>query len=533
MPTPEAEADTIVAMLEQVGRERTALSFDGEELSYGDLLDASRKLTKALQDKGIVRGDRVAVMLPNGMAWFVIMAACARLGVAMVSLNVRLGPHEVGDLISRSRCKAIFFDSANRGGAIKRTLASVDPDRLATLHLRVDVASSDDPAPDGVTRLQDLIRSAGPESDITGEGQGDDVFVMIPTSGTTSLPKLVMHTQERVVGHLRDIGRAFGLPRDGRFLLAIPLCGGFGFTTAMTCLAAGLTLEVVGEFDPKVTGDLMISKGVTHAFGTNDMLAALIEAHDGDEPFPALKMYGNANFTPGLDCLPARARALGIPMIGMFGLTETLAFLAAHDNDTAVERRANGGGRLVCPSASFRVRNEETGNLADKGTPGELEVKTPHCMIGYFEDEERTAAAFTADGYLRTGDIVIDRGDESFDFVSRAGDMLRIGGYLVSPAEIEGLIEGIEGVQTCQVVAVNQDGKARPAAFVIAQPGLDLSEEGIRETCAGQLAVYKRPVRIFFIDEMPTIAGPNGAKVQKNVLREMAGKSLASNNEKV
>ncbi|MFX8601252.1 hypothetical protein ABTL95_20610, partial [Acinetobacter baumannii] len=82
--------------------------------------------------------------------------------------------------------------------------------------------------------------------------------------------------------------------------------------------------------------------------------------------------------------------------------------------------------------------------------------------IGYFEDEARTAAAFTDDGYLRTGDIAMDRGDGSFDFVSRAGDMLRIGGYLVSPAEIEDLIEGIEGVRTCQVVAVKQGGKARP-----------------------------------------------------------------------
>jgi len=527
MSVPAGEPETIIAMLEQARREHVAISFNGDTLSYGDLLDISGKLASALRHGGIVRGDRIGVMLPNGIAWFIIMAACARLGATMVSLNVRLGPLEVGDLVSRARCKAMFYDGAHRGGAIERTLAVADSDRLGTLRLRVDVAAASVARPEGVVGLDELIRSAGTESAGISEGQGDDVFVMIPTSGTTSLPKLVMHTQERVVGHLRDIGRAFGLGQDGRFLLAIPLCGGFGFTTAMTCLAAGQSLDIVGEFDAKATGELMVSNAVTHMFGTNDMLAALIDAQPGERPFPALAMYGYANFTPGLDWLPARARALGIPVIGMYGLTETLAFVAAHDNETAVERRANGGGRLVCLTASFRVRNAESGDLAEEGVPGELEIRTPHCMIGYFEDEKQTAAAFTDDNYLRTGDIVIDRGDGSFDFVSRTGDMLRIGGYLVSPAEIEDVVEAIDDVLTCQVVAVQHGGKARPVAFAIARPGSQPTEDGILASCAAQLAVYKRPVRIFFIDEMPMIAGPNGAKVQKHVLRDMAGQKLA------
>ena len=358
-------------------------------------------------------------------------------------------------------------------------------------------------------------------------GTANDPFFMVPTSGTTSLPKLVVHIQSRVAHHAWDVARAFALTANARILLAIPLCGGFGFSIAITAMAAGVPLVLVDAFDPVETGRLIDAERVTHAYGTNDMLAALLAASPAERPFPSLQVYGHANFTPGLDALPPEAERRGVRILGMYGLSETMAFLAAQPLDAPIERRAEGGGLLVCPEAHWRARDPESGGLAGVGETGELEVLTPDCMTGYFEDSERTAAAFTDDGYLRTGDIVRVVSAAIFDFVARGGDMLRIGGYLVSPAEIEDVIKGAGPVAACQVVAVTQAQKARPVAFVVADPGATLDIPALGAVCARDLAVYKRPIHIVAVDALPTVNGPNGAKVQKHVLRDMAAALVA------
>jgi len=519
----DRSASTIIEMLERADQEAPLLILPKRDVTYGEIVARSARLAAALARRGIARGDRVAILLPNGAAWFVATAACARLGVAFLSLNSRLGPKEIGDFLARARCTAIFFDSSLRKGAVMRALDEIPAEKLASVKLRVCCAVNGG-TPDHIVPLAELEAC---NDVIPDQGMPEDPFFMAPTTGTTSLPKLVVHIQSRVVHHMEDVRVAFRLPTDGKMSLALPLCGGYGFTTSMLCISAGLPLMLFDSFDPTEIAATIAREKVTHTFGTNDMLAALLAATADPHPFPTLQMYGNANFTPGLTELPAEAERRRVPMVGMYGLTETLAYLAVQPLDGPIERRAEGGGHLVCPEAVYRVRHQETGALlSEAGEEGELEVLTPDVMIGYFEDPERTAASFTEDGYLRTGDIVRLLADGSFDFLSRTGDILRIGGYLVSPAEIEDVIMAAGPLAACQVVAITRDQRSRPVAFVVPQAQRIVSEQDLQVACTRELAIYKRPLRIFTLDALPVIDGPNGSKVQKHLLREMAASLL-------
>lgn len=510
----------IVELLRQAPEGAPLLMLPDRTLSYADVLDRSAAVAEAFVEKGIKAGDKVAVLLPNGADWFIVMAACARMGATMVSLNQRLGAKEIGDFVQRTHATALVYDPEVREGALEQTIASIDPASLSGLKMIAGSAPIGIDLPDVRTLRLDEIADDAP--DWKDNGAAADPFWIVPTSGTTSLPKLVVHIQERVARHTSDVAKAFGLGPESVVMLTIPLCGGFGFTIAMTAIAAGAPIVLREGFDPAETGKLMREYGVTDMYGTNDMLAAILEASVEDWPFPSLKLYGHANFTPGLVDLPAEAERRGVFMRGMYGLSEAMAFVSAQPMDAPLAIRSEGGGELTCPDAEFRVADLDSGEVVAPGEAGELQLRTPNCMIEYFEDPERTALAFTDDGYLRTGDVVEQLEDGTFVFLSRAGDMLRIGGYLVSPAEIEDVIKAAGPVASCQVVAITQGQRSRPVAFAVADRGETLDEATLASACERELAIYKRPLRIFEIDKMPVVSGPNGDKVQKNVLRDRA-----------
>ena len=495
------------------------LWWDGTAISGSDIAARSDRIAGGLRAAGIRRGDRIAAILPNGADWYLILAACARLGVAIVSLNSRIGTKEAGDLIARTRSKAVVYDPDLRGGAVDRMLRGIAADKLATLRVTVPV-TGDAPPLTNDARAHSLRQLEEVGGDYEG-GQLEDPLFIMPTSGTTSAPKLVVHSQERIMHHGGDVAASFRLDARSKILVAIPLCGAFGFTTALTAIAGGCPVILFDGFDAAAIAGAIDRHAVTHMTGTNDMLAALL-AHISDaRPFPSLRMYGHANFTPGLNDLPAEAESRGIMMRGMYGMSETMAFVAAQPWEAPLQVRAEAGGELICPEAEMRVVDVESGRPVKAGEVGELEIRTPDCMIEYFEDRERTSETFTADGFLRTGDLAVCREGGRFDFVSRKGDILRIGGYLVSPAEIEDVIKAAGPVAACQVVAVTYLERVRPVAFVVAEDGQQLSEQVLLSACSA-LAVYKRPIRIFTIEAMPTVDGPNGAKVRKNDLRDLA-----------
>ena len=211
-------------------------------------------------------------------------------------------------------------------------------------------------------------------------------------------------------------------------------------------------------------------------------------------------------------------------MVGLYGASEILAYFASQNPDDTVRCRARMGGFPVSATAEVRVRDPEDGRLLGVDEIGELEFKGPSLMHQYFNDKDATIAAFTEDGFFQSGDLGSLRPDGSFEFLSRMGDVLRLGGFLVNPQEIETYIQTYSGVDGCQVVGIEGPRGTRPVGFVTMQMQNDARavESDLIDHCKAGLAKYKVPFRIFLVQEFPTTTGPNGTKIQRARLREMA-----------
>jgi fatty-acyl-CoA synthase len=286
------------------------------------------------------------------------------------------------------------------------------------------------------------------------------------------------------------------------------------------------------QFVAAEAAQLMLDREVTHMFGTDDLLDKILATVAPGTQFPALKMYGHANFTPALGAtLPQKAASHGVHLRGCYGLSETMALFATQPDDGSLERRAASGGLPNCPAGKIRCRSLETGQLLPPGETGELEIWSPDLTVGYLGDPAATAKAFCDDGFLRTGDLGFTTPDGGMTLLSRIGDILRIGGYLVNPLEIEETVLGLCDASACQVVAIDVGKSVRPVAFVVGGPGYAHDERRIVDACRGRLATYKSPIRVFELEAFPVTDGPNGQKVKKNVLKDLAVQRMAQAEE--
>jgi fatty-acyl-CoA synthase len=191
--------------------------------------------------------------------------------------------------------------------------------------------------------------------------------------------------------------------------------------------------------------------------------------------------------------------------------------------DLPLLERIVGGGKPIAPASKVRVRDPDSGELLGPGEAGELEISGPSLMKEYYLNPEATAEEFTDDGYLRTGDLAEMTADGRFLYLQRMGDVLRLGGFLTSPAEIENQLIDHDSVADSQVVGVTTaDGSVRAVGFVILHDGADFHEDILRQHCLENLARFKAPVRIFPLDEFPTTQSANGTKIQRAALRRMA-----------
>lgn len=500
-------------------------------VSYTELAALSRRLAGGLARLGIGRGDRVAFWLPNVPTYLALFIACGRLGAIAMAVNTRFKAHEVGDIVGRSGAKALILWPAFLDIPFLDILDQVPKDALDRLET---VISYGEPG-DRPTKVPQVGRARtvayaslldAPER--AGDGNRADGCAMFTTSGTTKAPKFVLHQQSSILDHTSSVAAGFGYDRPGsKVLQMLPLCGVFGFTGSMAALGAGATIHSQPVFDAARAVELLLRKGITHANGTDDMILRLLDGTDANPAFPTLGFTGFAAFNhPPLEMIEIAGRR-GLPLVGLYGMSEMQALVARQSETAPAEERAKGGGRLVAPEASVRVRDPETGALLPPGQAGELEFKGPSLMKEYFGNPEATAEAFTADGYLRTGDLATLEPDGRFQNLTRMGDVLRLGGFLVSPAEIEDFLQSHPAVDVAQVVAVPTPEGNRAVGFVVPKPGAGFDETALAAHCKGGIAGYKVPKRIVALEAMPTTLSANGVKIQRAKLRQMAADLLA------
>ncbi len=457
------------------------------QVSPSEVLAAGRTIAAALGERGVKPDDRIGLWMQNGLRYLEMLAACASGGFVAVSVNTRYGEAEAHELLTRSGASHVAVDDDTRD-RLPPSTAITAVDTVEHTSVFAGAATSVEPT------------AGGPDSP----------FLVFTTSGTTSRPKMVLHRQRSIAVHAGDVARSLPVRPDDVAYIAMPLCGVFGLTSLTSALAGGATILLPPQFEASASARAIAEHRVSMVHGSDDMFHRLVEA---DADLSSIRCGGYGRFNTSLDGIAERCDERGARLMGLYGMSEVQALFAGRDASLDLAERTRAGGRLLSPHAHHRI------------VDGELQLKGPSLFAGYLNeggggvDEALTASAHVR-GWFRTGDLAETDADRSFTYVARMGDAMRLGGFLVAPAEIEAVLIEIDGVEEAQVVEVDRPTGARPVAFVIAPGGVD--EQAAIAHCQGRLARYKAPVRVVAIDEFPATQSANGTKIQKAKLRALA-----------
>ena len=505
------------------------------DVAYGEVASRASRVANGLTALGIGAGDRVALWLPNVPAWLELLFALGRIGGVAVAVNTRFRAVEVADIVGRSRARALVLWPGFKGIDFLAILESIDPAALDRLETIVVYDEGEGPVPlparlsaKRVLRYADLAAAAPAEASrvTAASGAADFGAAIFTTSGTTKAPKFVLHTQRSLVEHARAVAPAFGYDApDAVMLQALPFSGVFGLCQALATLAAGRSMVLMPAFDAEAAARIVIEERVTHMNGSDEMYRRMLAESRAQHAFPSLRRAGFAAFNSDPAEFVAMGDARGLPLTGLYGMSEIQALFASRSPAAPAAERALGGGTPVSPLARVRVGDPETGRILGDGERGEIEAMGPSLMAGYADDPEATRAAFTADGYLRTGDLgyTVPGG---FVFLARMGDALRLSGFLVNPVEISSHIEGHAAVAACQVVGAKTAQGERAIAFVVRRSGAEVGERALLAHCRAGLAAFKCPEAIVFLDAFPVAESANGVKIRRAKLRAWAAERL-------
>ena len=536
-PFAEATAYGMLAAVAAREGDREAIAFGDERVTFGALLARVDAFAAGLAALGLATGDRLGIWLPNRPLWYVAQLACARLGVVVVALNPRYRAHELTYILGQSRATALLvtdhlgaIDYLEMLDEVMPELAHAVPGEVASAnlpHLRHVLVDAEDPYP-GCHRVQDVL-AAG--DGLPPERVGpDDVFTLLYTSGTTSFPKGAMISHRNCVPHAWHCGEVLRLTAADRVLHALPAAGTWGgVNIPLSTWSHAACLVLMEAWDP-LRALLVIERERCTVFNAVDtMLKPLLE-------HPDLARYDRSSLRTGAfaavggggpGMFEAVVKKLGVPLaFHPYGMTEVNAQSLMHDLDESFEDRAEPGVTPL-PGLEVRVSHPDTGQTCRPGEEGELQFRGPSVTRGYFDKPEETRAAFTDDGWFRTGDLAVqdDRGRTIFK--GRLKETLRISHFMVAPGEIEAFLMSHPDVEQAFVVGIPDPvANEAPAAYVILKPHARLTEDELRAFCRGKIASFKIPKMVRFVRDVPRTPSPHGDKVQRVKLREQALKEL-------
>ncbi|HEU4382352.1 MAG TPA: AMP-binding protein [Anaeromyxobacteraceae bacterium] len=481
---------------------RTAIVHSGGALSFADLDQQSRRFASFLEASGIGPGERVAVLAPNlpefAVAYFGAIAA----GAVAVPVNTRLAPPEVGYAL-RDCAAAALVTTPPR-------LLALAGESLPALRCRVTVRGE----AAGAVPFQAAL--AAPPRPAPAEVDPSDVATLLYTSGTTGFPKGAMITHRNALFNAASCQATLGYRREDVGLLSLPLFHVTGLHSQLVALlAVGGSVVLQEEYDTRQALELASAHRATALFFV-PAIYKLFTLRDDLGSFDLSRVrvaaYGGAPMDP--ETVRAVQRLLPGELHNCYGLTECSSLGTVLPADLALSR-SDSVGRAV-PGTFAEVR-DEAGNGLPPGEAGELWLRGPHVVRGYWGAPEKTAQAIR-DGWLRTGDVArIDR-DGLVVILDRLKDMINRGGEKIYGLEVENVLYAFPGVAEAAVVGVPHPvfGEV-PAAFVAPLPGATLDPEAIRRHCASRLADFKVPVAVRFVEKLPR--NPGG-KVLKQSLKK-------------
>jgi long-chain acyl-CoA synthetase len=538
---------SLVAMCEEsFAKHRDApayLSMD-KSLTYGQLDEMSKAFAAWLQSRGLARGDRVAIMMPNVLQYPVAVFGILRAGCVVVNVNPLYTPRELEHQLKDSGAKAIVIIEN-----FARTLEHALP-RTPVQH--VVLASMGDllgfPKGPVVNLVVRKVKKMVPAFSLPGAvkfnqaisaGRGmalqkpaigpDDVAFLQYTGGTTGVSKGATLTHRNVVANtlqneawLQPALDKGGRPPNFTIVTALPLYHIFALTVCalLGMRIGGRCLLIVNPRDiPAVIKDL--SKHEFHMLpAVNTLYNALLNHPDfGKIDFKGLRAANGGGMAVQRAVAERFFNLTGCPIIEGYGLSETSPVLTCNP---ATSTEYTGTIGLPLPSTEISIRDEE-GRELPLGEAGEICARGPQVMAGYWQRPDETAKVMTADGFFRTGDIGIMNAEGHVRIVDRKKDMVLVSGFNVYPNEVEDVVASHPGVLECAVVGVPDAQSGEAVVLFVARKDPALTAQALKDYCAQQLTAYKRPRHIIFRQELPKT---NVGKVLRRELRDAAAEAV-------
>ena len=478
-----------------------ALMADGVVLSYGDLAAAIDDTKTVLTDLGVRPGDRVMILSENGIALPILIFAISALDAWAVLVNARLSEREIAEIHGHCRPRRTFY--------------TVDVSREAAKH-----AQSAGAEEMRIGAVSTVAVGAIEDCDVepTYSQAERQVAALIYTTGTSGDPKGVMLTHRNLLYVATMSSQLRGLTADDHVYGVLPISHVFGLaSTFLGTMCAGGCLELVRRFDPAHVA-AALRQGVTVFQGVPAMFARLLEYAEVNRialEAPNLRYLSAGGAPLDLGLKRRVEQKLGRTLNNGYGLTECAPTVTQTRIETPREDDSVGPS---LPGIEIRIVDAD-GHDVEHGEVGELWVRGPNVMAGYYRNEKATSEVLSKDGWLRTGDLARSGTDGHLFIVGRSKELIIRSGFNVYPAEVEGVLNDHPAVTLSAVVGRRVAGNEEVVAFVQMVPESAVIEEEIRMFAANRLAPYKVPSKVIRLEEFP--AGSTG-KVLKRKLFEMA-----------
>ncbi len=514
--------------------------------TYRELQQESNRLASALLGLGLQKGDRVGIWSHNNVQWVLTQIATAKAGIVLVNINPAYRIAELEYALNKVGCKTLITMTSFKTSDYLEMIRAIAPEisgaapgslqaaRVPSLKTVVHLGEENVP---GMMRFTDLMAGGDP-ADARLARIGATLTSTEPiniqfTSGTTGFPKGATLTHRNVLNNGFFIGEAMRLTPADRLCIPVPLYHCFGMVLGnLACLTHGSTIVYPNDaFDPLLVLQAVQQERCTGLHGVPTMFIAELD-------HPRFKEFDLSTLRTGIMAgSPCPIEVMKRVVSDMhlsevtiaYGMTETSPVSCQSTTDTPLEKRVSTVGKTQ-PHLEVKIVDPDTGKTVPVGTSGELCTRGYSVMHGYWDDPEKTAEAVDAEGWMHTGDLAVMDTEGYVNISGRIKDMVIRGGENIYPREIEEFLYRHPGVQDVQVVGVPDKKYGEElCAWIVPRAGASIDEASVREFCKGQIAHYKVPRYIRFVEAFPmTVTG----KVQKFKMREQMKQELQLAEEK-
>ena len=519
---------SLVALMDEAFREystRTAYSFMGKDVTFGETDAHSRAMAAYLQGLGLVKGDRVAIMMPNALQYPVAVAAVLRAGLVVVNVNPLYTPRELEHQLKDSGAKAIVIienfastlQQCVANTAVKHIVLCAMGDQLGTLkgalvnyvvrNVKRMVPAYHLPT---AVRFNQALAQGERGSFKQPELKPDDIALLQYTGGTTGVSKGAVLLHRNIIANVLQaeawndpVMQSVPAGEQSTSICALPLYHIFAFTVNMmlSMRTGGKVILIPNPRDlPAVLKEL--SKHTFHSFpAVNTLFNGLANHPDFNTVnWKNLKVSVGGGMAVQAAVAKLWLDKTDCPICEGYGLSETSPS-ASCNPVTATEFSGTIGVPL--PSTSMRILDDEGHDISATGQAGEIAIKGPQVMAGYWQRPDETAKVMTEDGYFKTGDIGVMDARGYFKVVDRKKDMVLVSGFNVYPNEVEDVVALMPGVLECAVVGVPDEKTGEAVKLVIVKKDPALTEAQVKDFCRANLTGYKQPKVIEFRTELP------------------------------